>query len=643
MNGNPPTYDMAEDSGSKSSGHRQRHSTNRMSNGGGRMQAERNGAMPMPVSAAPQRHMAPGEMGPIAGPRSPPKNKNTSHVPCKFFFQGACQAGRMCPFSHDAESSARPAPCKYFAKGHCKFGRKCALLHVAPNGHVVNRGPPAFANAQPYANGPSNQPGAFAQPPPGLLSMQVRDPSMVDRRQADGPLDDFTNYQYAPRNGFDGPQNEANYATASSAYGSPHQSDRFATSPPRTRGLSVLEAPLPSSFDSQGISMAARDGPFAASMPSHFGPVDSPPSSLPRNAQLGSTMLSSLQKSAFGNRSNLDGVLAGLGSSPPSGADEPLTFPKRSLHSERLRPQRHQMVSASLGAMPPPESFDDYSDDEERDADREEDLLPSSLHELLPESKSRRSSRNRRDNDDTPAAFLAAQRRTISGHNTPQDGYKMASSPSRYTSVWSRNAASKTSDSTLGDGGMTSPSFSHVGSPLRNSSDFPFTTTSTASSTTQRPSLSNSVPSAPDNPLTSPTVASPPRQASMSMLTQELQRTKLDAARSAQHPVASSPQNTSSNSSINHPNASSRSDTARKSTDRGIATGRERIAEEDQELFSMDEVSGGGGGGEGSLPRSIPSGNGFGNGGSAAWGNGSSVGIPKGESPLGAIGGQRGK
>lgn len=40
---------------------------------------------------------------------------DTSHVPCKFFRQGACQAGSACPFSHDLGSAAETV-CKYFAK-----------------------------------------------------------------------------------------------------------------------------------------------------------------------------------------------------------------------------------------------------------------------------------------------------------------------------------------------------------------------------------------------------------------------------------------------------------------------------------------------------------------------------------------------
>lgn len=67
-------------------------------------------------------------------------SKNLSHVPCKFFKQGICQAGKSCPFSHDLDSStgADKLPCKYFQKGNCKFGLKCALAHYLPDGTRVN-------------------------------------------------------------------------------------------------------------------------------------------------------------------------------------------------------------------------------------------------------------------------------------------------------------------------------------------------------------------------------------------------------------------------------------------------------------------------------------------------------------------------
>lgn len=51
----------------------------------------------------------------------PPANQSllpldTKHVPCKFFKQGACQAGQACPFLHSTDTMIDTAPCKYFTK-----------------------------------------------------------------------------------------------------------------------------------------------------------------------------------------------------------------------------------------------------------------------------------------------------------------------------------------------------------------------------------------------------------------------------------------------------------------------------------------------------------------------------------------------
>lgn len=379
----------------------------------------------------------------------------------------------------------------------------------------------------------------YGQPPPGLLSMQAQ--GLEPRPNGELPSD-FEHYQYASRNGHEPPQIDMTYAATSPTYGSP-TNDYLATSPMQ-KGLSVLDAPLPNSFDSNGISFAARNGPFAASVPSKWD-LDSPPSSLPRKLPLGNTALRDLHSSAFGNR-GMDNMIANMGSSPPSGTDEPISFEKRPLHSDRLRGSR-QLISASLGTRPPILPFEYSDDDDDGDADREEDLLPSSLHDLIPEGRSRRESRPRNNEESSPASFLAASRRTIS-HGTPSDskvGSPHSSSPSRYTGMFARSHMSN--------------GFGHVGSPLRDTS-FP----------TSHPAGNGEL---------SPGVSSPPRQASMSMLTQELQRTRLDAVRStsgSQVPIAS---RTLSNGSSG----------PRTSMDRALSSNSvsQRIDEE-QEVFDMD-------------------------------------------------------
>lgn len=65
--------------------------------------------------------------------------KSLRHVPCKFFRQGKCQAGKTCPFGHESDVDvSKKVPCKYFQKGNCKFGYKCALAHILPDGTHVN-------------------------------------------------------------------------------------------------------------------------------------------------------------------------------------------------------------------------------------------------------------------------------------------------------------------------------------------------------------------------------------------------------------------------------------------------------------------------------------------------------------------------
>jgi len=457
---------------------------------------------------------------------------------------------------------------KYFQRGSCKFGRKCALLHITQDGTVVNRPmQPSFSAGPPFPGPPPQaQAGVYGQPPPGLLSIQAQ--GLDQRSNADGGID-FENYQFAPRTSYEQQPVDMIFTSASPTYGSPPQTEQFGISPPQ-KGLSVLDAPLPNSFDSNGISMAARNGPFAASVPSRFG-IESPPSSLPRASQLGNAAVRNLHSSAFGER-GMDGVLASVGSSPPSGTDEPFTFAKRPLHSARLRTAR-PVVSASLGTRLPTMLFE-YSDDEE-DPDREEDLLPASLRDLIPEGRSRRESRSRLD-EDTPAGFLSAARRTLSGHGVPQEGKvgSLGTSPSRYSSMFVRGQPSKS------DG-----EFGHVGSPLRNSGLY-FTTASRAS-----------------NGDMSPILSSPPRQASMSMLTQELQRTKLEAARSeAARSQVQATAGAPSHSSAPVRTLSNGGSTGRSSLDRGLSSTSVGKIDEEQELFDMEEVG----------PRSMPNGEGFG-------------------------------
>lgn len=116
-------------------------------------------------------------------------NKNLSHVPCKFFRQGICQAGSSCPFSHNLEGTlgADKLPCKYFQKGNCKFGLKCALAHFLPDGTRVNSksyGRKNYTNYNGNGNGSrghssngSNGPGAIGSSGPISNSSNINSTS----------------------------------------------------------------------------------------------------------------------------------------------------------------------------------------------------------------------------------------------------------------------------------------------------------------------------------------------------------------------------------------------------------------------------------------------------------------------------------
>ena len=132
------------------------------------------------------------------------------------------------------------------------------------------------------------------------------------------------------------PANDTIYnSLPKSNYGSPPADSSHLLLSPPLRGLTAAQAQLPASFDSQGISQYARDGPFAASVPSRFG-FDQPS---PPARPIESSALRNLHSSAFGDENNsTNGKLigGGLPSSPPTMTlgDDSL-MGRRILHSER--------------------------------------------------------------------------------------------------------------------------------------------------------------------------------------------------------------------------------------------------------------------------------------------------------------------
>ncbi|KAK0750640.1 hypothetical protein B0T18DRAFT_323191 [Schizothecium vesticola] len=456
-----------------------------------------------------------------------PSLADTSHVPCKFYRQGACQAGNACPFSHDLGIAAETV-CKYFAKGNCKFGPKCANIHMLPDGRRINYGKNGNLTIapSPVALGARVNLTTYLPPSNSALTNSFLRADAVPHFPSQ---DDRYNHQLSHQPSLENTVPTIDTTQSSnpaSAYGSPRDDDtlnRFNLGlSPNAKGLSVLDAPLPASFDSNGISHAARYGPWPSSVPSKFG-LESPSSSLnaAKDARTSET-LKLLHDSAFGSPgyqppSTLGaGGMGGFGSSPPVGSapyaglggDEFLG--RKAMHSSSFRYSKPRAMSSSVPKV-------------DRDWDVEflfeEDYVPGALaNEVLTAAeKARRGSTN------TVRGFDGMEPTTESvPTGATKFGSPMAASPSRWGSFFQRQREEEALESgSLGHvgsgrsikasafGHVGSPSaFGHVGSPLRNSS------------------LASAITSELDGELSNGQSSRTGPEA-MSALTQQIQRTRL--------------------------------------------------------------------------------------------------------------------
>ncbi|KAL4767426.1 hypothetical protein BDW60DRAFT_149008 [Aspergillus nidulans var. acristatus] len=423
-----------------------------------RLLTDMKGRAPLPVPSGTQ-HLQNGHSRNPSGydmaARSPPNQSNTKHVPCKFFRQGACQAGPACPFLHSTDAAIEYAPCKYFTKGNCKFGAKCALAHILPDGRRVNRpsgGAMGLGMGSSHLNlGGRVNPQAYVNQDSALTNsvlsqqrMNGHDPRYVSQLPSQ---EEFAalHPQQQPQPYDTIPSIDTGLASdAGSKYGSPVEELRFPMSPNHSQYLTALDAPLPASFDSQGISHAARYGPVAASVPSRFGlDLASPPAQRtnpPRTFRDPWGADVKKPSSPF------------IGSSPPGTLEEGIG--PRFLHSQR--PLKPRMLSASV---PRPNVMDDW---EESNFPMEEDYLPMNLHDdvLTPQERLRRLSRT--DNE------LSSSHRDLSGLGMSTSFSKvsspLASSPSRFGALFAKQRQQKKEEEAH-HGSLT-----HIGSPLRESS-----------------------------------------------------------------------------------------------------------------------------------------------------------------------------
>jgi len=374
-------------------------------------------------------------------------------------------------------------------------------------------GVPAYTSAGPYP-----LPTAADDRYGGALHSLGRQPSM------DGglPTIDTTSYSSHP----------------GSAYGSPRDDEsatRFGLglSPvAATKGLSALDAPMPASFDSNGISHAARYGPWPASVPSKFG-LDSPSPSL-NNAKDSRTSetLKLLHTSAFGSSDHLLSSSAAsgvdphdsmMGSSPPTaGQTEGEYFGRRAaaMHSASRYYAKPRLMSSSA-----PKVDRDW---EENFLFFEEDYVPGALANevLTPAEKARRGSLRVTDGEthpspsagtaDPPGSGPASVMTTPMKYGSPIG----AASPSRFGPLFQRHRAEEELDAgggSLGKSLKGASAFGHVGSPLRNSS---LAGGIDVNGSGGRPSLSGGAGSR------SGSLGAD----SLSVLTQQLQRTRMSGA-----------------------------------------------------------------------------------------------------------------
>lgn len=292
---------------------------------------------------------------------------------------------------------------------------------------------------------------------------------------------------------------EGPYSRPTSNYGSPREDDHirlgFGLSPANGKGLSVLDAPLPASFDSNGISNAARfpAAPWPSSVPSKFGLESPTPSLSSAKDSRTSETLKLLHTSAFGSSDY-------LGASSPPSAQPTIGeeyFGKRAMHSSRFAKPR--LLSASV---PKTASIDRDWEDEfpfgDDANDTPENYVPENLQDLLtPAEKARRGSM-RADSD--------ASAEGVTKYGSPIG----AGSPGRWGHTWARHREQREEDA-LATRGAGSP-FGHVGSPLRTSTLAQEMGGIAATNGSSRPSGNRS------------------SSETMSMLSQQLQRSRLEEA-----------------------------------------------------------------------------------------------------------------
>ena len=391
-------------------------------------------------------------------------------------------------------------------QGNCKFGAKCALAHILPDGRRVNRPNMNMGLGMGMNGGHLNIGGRVDPPVYHNQDSALANSILTQQTYGNDPY--FGQYQYMSQEDTTFPQDRRSQyqhipsietglnSNPGSKYGSPIDDSRLPISPV-SHHLTALDAPLPASFDSNGISHIARYGAMAASVPSKFG-MESPPSSLTQRPGNPSESVRTLRSNAFG--SNLRNS-SQPGSSPPTAQDE--SIGQRLLHSQKV--PRPRMLSASV---PRASMADDWEDH----FTLEEDLLPTNLHDdvLTTEEKLRRHSRTEQEFSGIKDQSNALR---IPSGNSSKVGSPLGSSPSRFSALFAKQREKKGQESSA----STVSAFGHVGSPLRES------TIQAANSPGMHPVGSRWNPNEQVSAF-----SSPPQNSSTSMIAQQMQRLQLN-------------------------------------------------------------------------------------------------------------------
>lgn len=331
-----------------------------------------------------------------------------------------------------------------------------------------------------------------------------------------------------------------------SKYGSPIDDSRLPLSPVG-RHLTALDAPLPASFDSNGISHIARYGAMAASVPSKFG-MESPSVSMPQRTGYVSDAFRAPRNHGFGSNAR---NASQHGSSPPAMPDESIN--QRLMHSQNVSKPR--ILSASVPRVSAADDWDDHFQ-------FEESLLPTTLHDdvLTPDEKRRRPSRPEQD---LGASKDSSNALKIPSGSSSKVGSPSASSPSRFSALFAKQREKKEQEN------VVAPStFGHVGSPLRESLLHENINPSTNGKWASDEQYS--------------AFSSPPRNSSMSMIAQQMHRMQLQRTDSSE-----------SNGGRLQPGPTRHASNPVGRFDRTISSPRlasTRIEEEQSDLvFSMDD------------------------------------------------------